>query len=509
MFKEILIEIKKSSFSVLPIYFLILLLLLLKVIDLSGYEILSFSLATILLIVGIALFNYGADNAMTPIGKKIGRGLTKQGKIWVLFLAVFVFGFLITIAEPDLSVLAQQTKSVFEKPLLVISISVSVGFFMLLAILKIIKKVNLIRILSLLYMISFALVAMIAYQGKEQMVALAFDSGGVTTGPMTVPFLMALGAGVASILAQKSEKDASFGFIAFSSIGPVIIMLLLSLMSSGNMTYELADYSLSDNFFMNYMHYILEKLKDVGLSIGLILISFLVVNFIFLHSTKKQLLYLVRGLLFAYIGLVIFLAAVDATYMGIGYKIGTLLADADNSLILLIAFIIGALTVLAEPAIKILVIQVEDITNGLIKRRNMLIALAIGVGSAIVLAFTRIIFKYSILYIIIPGYITCFILAFFVPKIYTAIAFDAGGVASGPLTSSFILPMALGLCAGLNGPDSILAYGFGIVSLVALSPLLSIEILGVFSVFSNRYKMNKAIKNVLKEDDKIIISFGE
>lgn len=508
MIKEILIEIKKSCFSVLPIYLLILILMMFKVIDLTGNEVLSFSLATIFLILGISLFNYGAEHAMTPIGRMVGKGLTKQGKKFVLLIVVFAFGLLITIAEPDLSVLAMQTQSVFPKLLLIISIGVSVAFFLVLAILKILKKVSLIRILSVMYMLAFALVALLAYNGKESMVALCFDSGGVTTGPMTVPFLMSLGAGIALILAQKSEKDASFGFIAFSSIGPVIIMLILCLFSTKTMEYELADYTIGNNFFLSYLHCIWEKIKEVGLSIGLLFVCYLITDLIFLHSPKKRILQLFNGLIFAYIGLVIFLAAVDASYIAIGFKIGKQLADSPTALVIVIAFVIGALTVLAEPAIKILISQVEEMTNGLVKRRSLLIALAIGVGSAISLAMARIIFQFSLLYIIIPGYILCFILAFSIPKIYTAIAFDAGGVASGPLTSSFILPMALGLCSSL-APNDILSYGFGIVSLVALSPLLSIEILGVISVINNKRRVKSEIKKALKEEDKIIISFGD
>lgn len=509
MLKEILIEIKKSCFSVLPIYFLILILLLFRVISLGGYEILSFSLSTILLIIGISLFNYGAEHAMTPIGKQVGKGLIKQGKIWLVILVVFAFGFLITIAEPDLSVLASQTKSVFPRLLLIISIGVSVGFFLLLAILKIIKKINLIRLLSVLYMLSFSLVALLAYNGKENMVALCFDSGGVTTGPMTVPFLMALGAGIATVIAQKSEKDASFGFIAFSSIGPVVVMLILSLFSTKEIDYQLANYDISNNFFEAYFRCVLDKVKEVGISIGLLFLCYMAVDLLFLHSPRKKVLKLIRGLLFAYLGLVLFLSAVDSTYMGIGFKIGQELSNANTAIILIISFAIGALTVLAEPAIKILISQVEEMTNGLVKRRDLLIALALGVGMALVLAMLRIILKFSILYIIIPGYIICFILSFFVPRIYTAIAFDAGGVASGPLTSSFILPIALGLCSAVNSANEILSYGFGIVSLVALSPLISIEVLGCYSLIANKIKQKNRIKNVLKEEDKILISFSE
>ena len=499
---------RKSLISVLPIYALVMLLVIFRIIEFTGYEILSFSLATIIVVIGIGLFNYGSEHAMTPIGKNVGKGLTKQGKVIVLLLVVFMFGLLITIAEPDLTVLASQTKSIFNNVLLIVSVGLSVGFFLVIAILKIIKKINLIRILSLLYMLAFSIVALLAFQGKESLVALAFDSGGVTTGPMTVPFLMALGAGVANILAQKSEKDASFGFIAFSSIGPVLIVLILALFSKKEMVYELNDYAISDNFFLSYLKCFAEKLKDVGISIGLLFLCFIVVDRILLHSSKKQILLLVKGLIIAYLGLVLFLSAVDNTYMSIGYKIGYLLSNTNTFVLIIIAFVIGALTVLAEPAIKILVLQVEEMTNGLIKKRSMLITLAIGVGIAISLAMIRIAFKISILYIIIPGYILCFILAFFVPKIYTAIAFDAGGVASGPLTSSFILPIAIGVCNNLNGSESILNYGFGVVSLVALSPLLSIEILGALSVFKEKRRIKKAVKQVLLEDDKKIIRFG-
>ena len=499
---------RKSLISVLPIYALVMLLLIFRIIEFTGYEILSFSLATIIVIIGIGLFNYGSEHAMTPIGKKVGKGLTKQGKVIILLLVVFMFGFLITVAEPDLTVLASQTKSIFNNVLLIVSVGLSVGFFLVIAVLKIIKKINLIRILSLLYMLAFSIVALLAFQGKEALVALAFDSGGVTTGPMTVPFLMALGAGVANILSQKSEKDASFGFIAFSSIGPVLIVLILTLFSRKEMVYELNDYAISNNFFLSYLKCFAEKLKDVGISIGLLFLCFIVVDRILLHSSKKQIVLLVKGLIIAYLGLVLFLSAVDNTYMSIGYKIGNLLSNTNIFALIIIAFVIGALTVLAEPAIKILVLQVEEMTNGLIKKRSMLITLAIGVGIAISLAMIRIAFKISILYIIIPGYILCFILAFFVPKIYTAIAFDAGGVASGPLTSSFILPIAIGVCNNLNGSESILNYGFGVVSLVALSPLLSIEILGALSVFKEKRRIKKAVKQVLLEDDKKIIRFG-
>ena len=507
LIKDLLKEVKNSAFSVLPIYALMIILTLFGILEFAAHELVSFTVSTAFIILGIALFNYGAERATTPIGKKIGRGLTKQGKIGVLIVVFFAFGFLITVSEPDLSVLAMQTSAAFPKLLLIISIGLGVALFLVLAVLRVIKKESLVSMLAVLYMVAFGLVALNVYRGNEAMLPLCFDSGGVTTGPMTVPFLMSLGAGVALILAKKSEKDASFGLVAFSSVGPVIVMLLLTFFYSKNIEYELPDYSIPANFFASFFHYVFEKLKEVGIAIGMLYICYLIVDRLFLKTPKKKVIDLGIGLLFVYVGLVLFLAAVDCSYMGIGYKIGTELSKSGPVVTSVICMIIGALTVLAEPAVRILTTQVEEITNEFIKKKTLLITLAVGVGAAIALSAIRIIFGFSILYVLIPGYALCFILSFFIPKIYTAIAFDAGGVVSGPLTSSFILPIALGLCAELQGEASILSLGFGVVAFVALSPLISIEVLGVVSAIKNKRRARKAIEKVLREDDRMIISF--
>ena len=508
MLKDILIEMKKSAIAVLPVYILVAVLSLAGVARLTTYEIVALSVATVFVVAGIALFNYGAEHAMTPIGKTVGSGLTKKGKPWLLFVAVFLFGVFITVAEPDLSVLAEQTESVFSKPLIIVAVATSVGVCLLLAIIKILKKVEIVGLLSLSYMLAFALVALVVYEGKGDAVALCFDAGGVTTGPMTVPFLMALGTGVASVVAQKSEKDAPFGFIAFSSIGPVVVMLALFLFSKTPANYTPAQNDLSPEP-LAFLRLLLYNAEEVGLSVGFLLICYLTIEIFFLKSNEDKVLKMIVGLLVSFVGLVIFLSAVEWAYIGVGAKIGAALAFADAWVIALVAFLIGALTVLAEPAIKILITQVEETTNGLIKRKSMLFALAFGVGVAICTAFLRIKFGFSLLYVLIPAYVVCFALSFFVPKVYTAIAFDAGGVATGPLTSGFILPMALGLCSNLNGAQSVLSLGFGVVALVAVSPLVSIELLGVASAFRAKRRLKTEIKRVLKEDDRIIISFGD
>lgn len=511
MIKRILEELKNSSFSVLPIFCLVVLLELCGVLNLDSLIFLYFIIATILVIIGITFFNLGASIAMTPIGKYSGSSLTKQGKLWILLIVIFLFGFLITIAEPDLTVLANQTKTIFDSTTLIIGIAIGVAIFLVFALLRLIFKFDLSKMLCLFYLVAFALTTFICLEGKESILGLAFDSGGVTTGPMTVPFLMSLGVGVASIISQKKDKDASFGFVALSSIGPIIVVLILSLISKNDLDFNLDSYLFADSFINTFLINLLNKSKDVLIALALISVVFLLCNFLFIKLSIKKLLKLGLGLLFTFVGLTLFLASVETVYIPVGNQIGHDLSSLPNYLIILIGFFLGAVTVLAEPAVRVLVNQVEEITNGLISRMKMFVALVIGVGIAIALAFIRIIFDFSILYYLIPGYIICFILSFLVPKIYVAVAFDSGGVCSGPLTSSFILPLAIGLTSVLSigGNNAILENAFGVVSLVALSPIITIEIVGAYSLLRNRILTHNAVDVVLKEDDKTIINFRE
>ena len=507
MIKNILAKMKESTFSVIPIYLLVIILNFTPLITLSGYEILVFSISSFILILGMSLFNLGADIAMTPMGKITGAGLTKTGKIKTLIVVCFILGFLITIAEPDLSVLAEQTKAVFKPIVLIVGISLGVALFLILAILKIIHKISLSQILSYSYMLLFALTIFTILTGNENIIALAYDSGGVTTGPITVPFLMALGLGVSSIVSNKRDKDASFGFIALCSVGPMIITLILSIFVKGTLTYERADYTLSNNFLLSWLEILLEKTKDVTIALGLIVICFVICNLIFFKVSKKKLSQIGIGVIYTFVGLVLFLSAAEVAYMSIGYTIGTQLANTSKIALILIGFIIGALTVLAEPAVHVLNAQVQDITGGLIKKKSMMVALTIGVGIAIALAMLRIVYRFNILYYLIPGYAICLGLSFFVPKIYSSIAFDSGGVASGPLTSTFILPLAIGACYVLNGEGAILTDAFGIVALVAMTPLLTIQALGLIAIIKDKIKSKKVVKEALKDSDEIIIEF--
>ena len=507
MWKALFYKLKEALTSVLPVGIIVLILSLTPLVTLTGREMTVFGISAFLLIVGIGMFNLGADLAMTPMGKFIGEGLTKSKKASILLIVCFLMGLLITVAEPDLSVLAGQVASIMNGSLLIVTVGAGVGLFLLIAVLKIISRADLTSLLLYFYMVIFTVAALIFSSGKGDLLPLSFDSGGVTTGPITVPFIMALGVGIALTVGGRHANENSFGLIALCSIGPVIAVLLLSLFSKGSLTYNIPDYSMDSVLEAGVGGVLWETMVDVGKSLLLIILFFLILQAAILKLPGKQLISIAIGLLFTFLGLVIFLAAVAIGFMPIGYKIGIQLAAFDKTLLTVICFIIGFVVVMAEPAVHVLNQQVEEITNGEVSRRQMMTALSIGVGVSIGLSIIRIIFNFSLLYYLIPGYLLSLGLSFFVPKLYTAIAFDSGGVASGPLTSSFILPMAIGACIALNGEAEVLSLAFGIVSMVALTPLITIQTLGFRAVMSQKARSKAAMRRILASDDEQIIYF--
>ncbi len=507
MWKALFYKLKEALTSVLPVGIIVLILSLTPLVTLTGREMTVFGISAFLLIVGIGFFNLGADLAMTPMGKFIGEGLTKNKKASILLIISFLMGLLITVAEPDLSVLAGQVESIMNGSLLIVTVGAGVGLFLLVAVLKIISRADLTSLLLYFYMVIFTVAALIFSSGKGDLLPLSFDSGGVTTGPITVPFIMALGVGIALTVGGRHANENSFGLIALCSIGPVIAVMLLSLFSKGSLTYNIPDYSMDSVLEAGVGGVLWETMVDVGKSLLLIILFFLILQAAILKLPGNQLISIAIGLLFTFFGLVIFLASVAVGFMPIGYKIGIQLAAFDKTLLTVVCFIIGFVVVMAEPAVHVLNQQVEEITNGEVSRRQMMTALSIGVGVSIGLSIIRIIFNFSLLYYLIPGYLLSLGLSFFVPKLYTAIAFDSGGVASGPLTSSFILPMAIGACIALNGEAEVLSLAFGIVSMVALTPLITIQTLGFRAVMSQRARSKAAMRRILASDDEQIIYF--
>ena len=507
MTKILLVKLKEATVSVLPVAAIVFLLNFTPLTEFSSREMGVFLVSTVFLILGIGLFNLGADLAMMPMGDHVGAGLAKTGKITLLLAVCFSMGMLITVAEPDLSVLAGQVKDVINSTALILSIGVGVGLFLVLSVVKIITKRSLSSMLMFFYMLLFALVCLLIVNEKLGFLALSFDSGGVTTGPITVPFIMSLGVGIATTLGGKNVSENSFGLIAMCSIGPILAVTVLGITASGNMSYALPDYSISSELLSYTIKTVITTAKDVALALVLIVAFFSVLQIFCLKLPKKKLWQIAVGIIYTYIGLVIFLSAVHIGFMPIGYKLGVELAAKNPVILPIFAFIVGMVVVLAEPAVHVLNKQVEEITDGTVSRRSMIIALSLGVGISICLSMIRIIFDFSILYYLIPGYMISLGLSFFVPGMYTAIAFDSGGVASGPLTSTFILPMAVGACVILQGESKVMIDAYGIVAMVAMTPLITIQLLGFRAVMAKKVQDRIAMRRILSAEDEQIINF--
>ena len=505
--KELKEKIVEALISALPITSIVYVLALSPFFDFSGAELATFTIGAVFLIFGIGLFNLGADLAMTPMGTQVGSGLSRQKKLGLLLSVCFVLGMLITIAEPDLQVLANQVSAVMNGTLLIYTVGLGVGAFLVIAILKIIFRKSLSHFLMLFYMLLFALALLLVVNGNDPLLPVAFDSGGVTTGPITVPFIMALGVGISKVLGDPRSKDNSFGLVALCSVGPMLAVLVLGIFSTNDLTYAVPDYSVSSDILGAYLHNLIHACKEVAVALGMIVLFFLVCQVIFLKLSARQLHRIAVGVVFTYIGLVIFLTGVNVGFMPIGYKLGYALSQMSNGFMIGFGLLMGVLCVLAEPAIHVLNAQVEDVTGGLVSKRSMLLGLCVGVGSAIALSMIRIIFDFSLVYYIIPGYFISLALSLFVPPVYTAIAFDSGGVASGPMTSGFILPFAVGACVNLQGSEAVLRDGFGVVALVAMAPLITIQLLGFRGIIAERRAEKRAMKRILDADDQQIINF--
>lgn len=506
MNKQLLIKLKEALVSVLPITLIVILLNFTPLVNFSSKEIVVFSISSVLLIFGIGLFTIGADFAMTPMGEHVGAGITKTKKFWLLLIICFALGLLITIAEPDLTVLSKQLKDVVNPTKLIVFVGSGVAIFLVFGVLKIMFKRQLASLLMFFYMLLFALSSILILNGNNSLLSFAFDSGGVTTGPITVPFIMALGLGISTTIGGKRANENSFGLISLCSVGPILAVIILGIFATGTIDYQVPSYEIANNVVKEFFVSLLSVAKEVAIALELVVLFFFIINVIFLKLPKKKNIQIIIGTIFTYVGLVIFLTAVHVGFMPIGYKMGNQLANLSSTAIIIISFILGFVTVLAEPAVHVLTKQVEETTAGGVTKKQLLLALSIGVGTSILLSIIRIIFNFSILYYLIPGYFISLGLSFFVPRIYTAIAFDSGGVASGPMTSTFILPFAIGAAMAVD-QSTVLSNAFGIVAMVAMTPLITIQLLGFRAIVSKKLREKIAMRRILIEDDDQIIEF--
>jgi len=492
-------KIKEALAAVAPITLIVLLVTVLLTPMTSG-TILMFLAGAALLVIGMGFFTLGADMAMMPMGEGVGIQLTKSSKLILLILVSFIIGVLITVAEPDLQVLARQFPSI-PAVYLILTVAAGVGIFLAISVLRPLIKIPLPALLIFFYIIIFV----VAWFVPGDFIPVAFDSGGVTTGPITVPFILAMGAGVALIRSDKHSQEDSFGLVALCSIGPILAVLLLGIFyhpgQAGNEPYVFHDAATSRDVAKSFALEIPHFLKEVALALGAIVFFFIIFQLVSHRYHQHQLGRIAIGFIYTLIGLVLFLTGVNVGFIPVGEILGAQLGASPYKWILVpLGALIGYFIVAAEPAVHVLNKQVEEISSGAITAKMMNRGLAIGMATALAITMTRILLSIPIMWILIPGYAFALLLTFFVPRIFTGIAFDSGGVCSGPMTSTFLLPFAMGTCEGVGG--NIMIDAFGIVAMVAMTPLIVIQLMGL--VFQLRTRQAA----VLTEQQNVVISTG-
>jgi len=492
-------KVREALASVLPITAIVLVLCF-TISPVPADTLLAFLVGAVLLILGMGLFTLGAESAMTPIGERVGAHMTKSRKLWVVVSVSVLIGVIITVSEPDLQVLAAQVPSI-PNGVLVGAVAAGVGAFLVVALLRILFRVPLQWMLVVFYGVVFVLALFV----PKDFLAIAFDSGGVTTGPMTVPFIMALGLGVSSIRSDENASRDSFGLVALCSIGPILAVLILAMVYPASGTYvpaaipEAADSRALWNLFLAAFP---AYFREVAVCLGPIAAFFALFQVFSLHLPRKKVLKIVVGLLYTYVGLVLFLTGVNVGFLPAGSYLGRQIAVLPCNWVLIpIGMLMGWFIVQAEPAVHVLNRQVEEITSGAIPGKAMSTSLSIGVAVSIGLAMTRVLTGISVVWLLVPGYLAALGLSFLVPDLFTAIAFDSGGVASGPMTATFLLPFAMGACEALGG--DVITDAFGVVAMVAMTPLLTIQLLGL--VYQRKLRQAEAAEISSQPEEEEII----
>lgn len=489
-------KINESLSSVLPIT-LIVLFLSITLVPMDIGTLALFLVGAVLLIIGMGFFQLGAEMSISPLGRSIGTSMIKTKKIPFILALCLVMGIIITVAEPDLQVLANQVASI-PNNVLIYTVAVGVGVFLAIAFLRIYKKVSLSKILTVFYIAVFVLSAFAPASFRP----VAFDSGGVTTGPMTVPFIMTLGVGFAAVRGDKDSANDSFGLIALCSIGPILSVLLLgTFFNPGEALYHSIELTpiesttdVTNYFYREFPHYA----KEVGISILPVIGVFFIYQVFTRAYRPMQAGRMLIGFVYTIVGLILFLTGVNVGFAPVGNLLGETLGAGEYRLLLIpIGALVGYFIVKAEPAVQVLNAQVDDITGGIVSHKMMNTALSIGVSGAVVLSMVRVLTGINIYWILIPGYVIALLLSYRVPSVFVGIAFDSGGVASGPMTSTFLLPLAMGACMGAGG--NVVTDAFGVVALVALSPLLTIQLMGLIYAYKSKEVTKPIVTDVPDE----------
>ena len=495
---NILHKFKETAVSVLPVMAIVFLLGF-TIVPLEASLLLKFFISGILLIVGLTIFLLGVDLGIQPMGERCGAALTQKKSLSLLLASAFIIGFIVTVAEPDIQVFGDQVRGVFpfvNKLAFTFVIAGGVGIFIMLGLLRTVTNLS----LKWTLFISYTILFVIAFFAPDSFIAIGFDSGGATTGPMTVPFIMALGIGVSSVRAGK--EDNSFGLTGISSIGPVLAVVVYAIVvntaglgvdgpSTGSGTAAITSGPTTVvGILSSALH---ESLTSIAPLFGM----FIVFQIFLLKMTARQVIRMLIGFVYSFAGLAIFLGGVYGGFMQTGKQLGEVFGALAFQrggiwmfLLILTSLILGAIIVCAEPAVWCLSEQVEAVSGGTIKRKMLLVFLSVGTAVAIGLAMWRAIAGFNIKWLLVPGYIISMLLMLFCPELFTGIAFDSGGVASGPLTSTLVLSFALGAANSATGSSD----SFGVIALVAMMPLIAIQLMGI--VYKIKTSKNKGGQSV-------------
>lgn len=494
-------KIRESLVSVLPIIAIVTLLCLFLV-PMQPTLLLTFLIGALMIVVGLGLFSLGAERSMTIIGSKIGTALTKIGKLPVIILVAFALGVAVTVAEPDLQVLADTVPNI-DKTVLLAAVGIGVGFFMVVCMMRILYGINLRWVLLGCYIVIFVLAAFT----DREFLCIAFDSGGVTTGPMTVPFILALGVGISHVRSDRRAEADSFGLVALCSIGPILSVLLLGFFGSGSgeaAGITPVHFDSTTGIGTAFLRELPVYMKEMAVAMLPIVAIFLLFQLLVFRMNLRSFGKIFVGIVYTYVGLVLFLTGVNVGFSNLGAELGAALVSSSLEWLLIpLAALLGWFIISAEPAVTVLEKQIEEVSAGAIPGKAIKVSLSVAIALAMALAMLRVVTGISILWFLVPGYAIALGLSFFVPDIYTAIAFDSGGVASGPMTATFMLQFMMGVSIALGG--NVLTDAFGIVAMVAMMPLLSIQMVG----FYYQIKAKKVTQELESYGDYDIIELWE
>lgn len=481
-------KLKEVLYAVLPITAIVLVLHF-TLAPLELPLLLRFLIGVVMIVIGLSVFLFGVDIGITPIGNVMGATAAKTNKLWIVLVAGFMLGLFISIAEPDLHILAGQVSSVTEgligKELIVLVVSVGIAAMLALGFIRIVYNLPLYKILLVVYGIIFIM----AFFVTPEFLAISFDASGATTGAMTVPFILALATGISVLKkdSKSSEKD-SFGLVAIASTGAILAVMLMSIVSktdkiSGSL--EVAE-GVETRLLYPFIHKFPIVAQEVWIALLPILLLFIIFQKLAFKLSKKAVRRILMGMLFTFVGLVLFLVGVNAGFMDVGTVLGYTIAG-NKVYLVAVGFVLGFVTILAEPAVHVLTHQIEEVTSGYVKRKEVMLTLSIGVGLAVALSMVRILVpQLRLWHYLLPGYFICLAMTFIVPKLFVGIAFDSGGVASGPMTATFILAFAQGAAQAIEGAD-VLVDGFGMIAMVAMTPIIALQVLGlIFKIKSKK-----------------------